>query len=63
MKFRQLLLITLLVLSVATAATAADGLKVATVDLGKIAQESKSGAEAKKTLENIAEKLGKGLKK
>lgn len=55
-------LLALVALSVAGAAFAADGTKLAAVDLRKIAQESKGGAEAAKVLSAMAGKLEKGLK-
>lgn len=51
------------VLSLAGISSAADGVKLASVDLGKIAQESKAGSEAKKELEKLKDKLGQNLKK
>jgi outer membrane protein len=56
-------LVALAVLAIAGAAFAAEGTKLATVDLRKIGQDSKAGAEANKALENLTEKLGKNLKK
>ena len=51
------------VLSLAGTAFAAEGIKLASVDLGMIAQESRAGSEAKKDLEKLKETLGKNLKK
>jgi outer membrane protein len=55
-------LVALVALSVAGAVFAADGIKLASVDLRKIAQESKAGAEAAKELSKVADKLEKGMK-
>ncbi len=55
-------LVALVALSVAGAAFAADGIKLASVDFRKIAQESKAGAEATKELSKVADKLEKGMK-
>ena len=49
-------------LSMAGTAFAADSLKIASVDPRKIAQESKIGVEATKSLSKTAEKLEKSLK-
>ena len=51
------------VLSFAGTAYPAEGIKLASVDLGLIAQESKAGIEAKNNLEKLKETLGKNLKK
>lgn len=53
----------LAVLGIASAAFAAEGTKLASVDLRKIGQESKAGVEANKALEKLTENLGKNLKK
>lgn len=50
------------IISLAGAACAADGIKLASIDLGKVAQESKAGLEAKKDLEALKESLGKKIK-
>lgn len=55
-------LFTLVVLAVAGTSPAADGMKIATVDLRKIAQESKAGAEATKAMSKLAETLEKKMK-
>ena len=55
-------LVALIALSFAGAAFAADGIKLASVDLRKIALESKTGAEASKELSKIADELEKSLK-
>ena len=51
-----------LVLNIAGAALAADGVKIASVDVRKVAVESKAGTEAGKTLSKMAEKLEGNLK-
>ncbi len=63
MKSRVICFVILFALSLAGTAFAADGIKLASIDLTKIAQESRAGGEARKTLEAMTEKLGKGLKK
>ncbi len=63
MRVRMIPFFALFALSLAGAAFAADGIKLASIDLTKVAQESKAGAEAKKHLKAMTEKLGKGLKK
>lgn len=55
-------ILTLLVISLAGAALAADEARIASVDLRRIALESKAGAEATKTMEKIAGKLQGKLK-
>lgn len=50
-------------LALATAAYSADGLKIASIDLRKVAQQSKAGAEATKEISKFAEKLESSLKK
>lgn len=54
--------LTLLAISLAGAALAADEARIASVDLRKIALESKAGKEATKTMEKIAGKLQGKLK-
>ena len=56
------LLVALVALSVAGAAFAADGIKLASVDFRKIAQESKAGVEATKEISKLAGTLEKSLK-
>ena len=51
------------VISLAGTAFSADGTKLAAVDLGRVAQESKAGTEARKELDALKEKLGKNLLK
>jgi outer membrane protein len=62
MKRLLITLIALVVSSLAGAAYAADGMKIANVDYNKIAKDSKAGAEAKKTLTKLADAMGKKLK-
>lgn len=62
MKYRMIPFIIMIALAVTGSALAADGMKLASIDLSKIAQESKSGAEAKNSLEKLTETLGKKLK-
>jgi|ERR1039457_844300 outer membrane protein len=59
--FASLTLLTAIAL--ATTSYSADGLKIATIDLRKVAQQSKAGAEATKELSIFAEKLESSLKK
>ncbi|HEY6872457.1 MAG TPA: OmpH family outer membrane protein [Geobacteraceae bacterium] len=63
MKYSTIPLVSLLILSFAATAFAAEGLKIASIDLTKIAQESKAGEKAKQSLEKFTETLGKNLKK
>ena len=51
-----------LVLSIAGAALAADGVKIASVDVRKVAVESKAGTEVAKTLSKLAQKYESNLK-